>query len=187
MGFAYRHSGVSANGYTRDCKIAHLGVKARKRVSVKSRIITAAAAAALALAATAVTRFEGTRYAAYQDFGGVWTICQGHTHGVKPGDTASKEQCAAYLNADLGMANDAIDRCVSVPLSVGERAAYIDLIFNIGDGAFCRSTLVRVLNSGDHKAACEQLMRWTHAGGKQLQGLVERRKSERDLCLKGPL
>lgn len=154
-------------------------MKARKRVSVKSRIITTAAAAALA--------FEGTRYVAYQDFVGVWTICQGHTHGVKPGDTASKEQCAAYLNADLGMANDAIDRCVSVPLSVGERAAYIDLIFNIGDGAFCRSTLVRILNSGDHKMACEQLMRWTHAGGKQLQGLVERRKAERDLCLKGPL
>ena len=157
-------------------------MKTGERVSVKTRVVTAAAAAALAIAAAAVTRFEGVRHSAYQDFGGVWTICQGHTQGVRPGDTAKDAQCSAYLSADLGMANDAIERCVQVPLRIGERAAYIDLIFNIGEGAFCKSTLVKLLNAGNHQAACDQLMRWTYAGHKQLPGLVKRRTAERTLC-----
>lgn len=151
-------------------------------MAVKGRILTAAVASAIAIAAAGLSRFEGDRSTAYADSAGVWTICEGHTQGVKPGDFATPAQCAEYKTVDLADASDAVDSCVHVPITVGERAAYIDFTFNVGRGAFCGSTLVRKLNAGDHAGACEQLMRWTYAGGKQLPGLIARRSAERDLC-----
>lgn len=154
-----------------------------RRVSIKTRVFTGAVAAAIAIASLAVSRFEGSRYISYQDVGGVYTICEGHTLGVKAGDIATPQQCEEFKAADLAMANDAIDACVKVPLSIGERASYLDFIFNVGRSAFCGSTLVRKLNAGDHAGACQELMRWTYAGGRQLPGLIKRRSVERDLCL----
>jgi lysozyme len=151
-------------------------------MNIRGRIVAGIAALALTIAGGTVTRFEGTRYSAYADAAGVWTICEGHTQGVKPGDTATPEQCTDYRNADLLVASDGVDSCVHVPLSVGERAAFVDFAFNVGVPAFCRSTLTRKLNSGDHAGACQELMRWTYAGGKQLPGLIARRDAERQLC-----
>ena len=157
-------------------------LRAKPRVSVNQKILAGAAAIAVAIAGYSVQHFEGTRYIAYRDVAGVYTICEGHTLGVKPGDTATPQQCEAFRSDDVAAANDAIDRCVKVPLSIGERAAYIDFVFNVGPSAFCGSTLVKKLNSGQHVAACDELLRWTFAGGKQLPGLVTRRQAEHKLC-----
>jgi lysozyme len=154
-------------------------------VSIQARIAVGMSALAMSIAAVCVTKFEGTRYAAYQDSGGVWTLCEGHTKGVRAGDTATREQCDAWRSQDLNQASEAITQCVHVPLTVTERAAYISFVYNVGSAAFCKSTLVRKLNGGDHKGACEQLLRWTYADGVQLPGLVTRRVSERDMCLEG--
>ncbi|WP_370551208.1 lysozyme [Comamonas sp. CMM02] len=56
--------------------------------------------------------------------------------------------------------------------------------FNVGEGegAFCKSTLVRKANAGDVQGACAELSRWTYADGKQLPGLVQRRAAERQMC-----
>ncbi len=35
------------------------------------------------------------------------------------------------------------------------------------------------------KGACDQLRRWTYAGGKQWKGLMTRREIEREICLWG--
>ncbi|WP_077870152.1 glycoside hydrolase family protein [Shigella sonnei] len=35
------------------------------------------------------------------------------------------------------------------------------------------------------KGACDQLRRWTYAGGKQWKGLMTRREIEREVCLWG--
>ena len=52
---------------------------------------------------------------------------------------------------------------------------------------FCyiTSTLLRKINQGDIKGACDQLRRWTYAGGKQWKGLMTRREIEREICLWG--
>ncbi|EED0936390.1 lysozyme RrrD, partial [Escherichia coli] len=47
------------------------------------------------------------------------------------------------------------------------------------------STLLRKINQGDIKGACDQLRRWTYAGGKQWKGLMTRREIEREICLWG--
>jgi lysozyme len=152
---------------------------------VKGRLIPMAVTLALTIAGAMVTQMEGTRYTAYPDpatKGAPWTICEGHTRGVKPGDTATREQCDAFLKADLLEANDAIDRCITAPLSVNERAALLSAEINLGPAVVCGSTLQRKANAGDKPGMCAELSRWIMADGKRMQGLVNRRAVERAQC-----
>jgi lysozyme len=61
------------------------------------------------------------------------------------------------------------------------RIALVSLVFNIGCGAFGRSTLLRHLNAGDHHAASKQFTAWNRAGGRVVAGLVRRREAEQML------
>ncbi len=74
------------------------------------------------------------------------------------------------------------DVCRWLPLTDGQRAAFLSFAFNVGEGVLCKSTLVRKANAGDLQGACAELSRWTYAGGKQLPGLVQRRAVERQMC-----
>jgi len=143
------------------------------------------AAVILAIAGVLGTYHEGTRHNAYADVGGVWTICQGHTQGVRPGDTASDEQCRAYLEADMAAAYADVKRCITFPMTLAQQAAFTDAVYNIGPSVICGSTLQRLANAGDVRGACEQLLRWNKANGRVLPGLVARRQAERDLCVEG--
>jgi len=145
----------------------------------------AALALVLAIAGSIGAHFEGQRLTAYADLGGVWTLCDGHTTGVKPGDTATPEQCRAYLEQDMGHAYAAVNRCITADLTIAQAAAFTDAAFNLGPQVVCGSTLQRMANAGDIRGACEQLTRWTYAAGQELPGLVRRRQAERDLCVEG--
>jgi len=138
---------------------------------------------AMGLALSTVSHFEGKENAAYVDPVGVVTICYGHTATAKIGQTHSDEQCQELLANDLGDAFDAVDRYVAVDLPPAREAALASFVYNVGAGAFQRSTLLRKLNAGQVVEACNELSRWVYAGGKQLAGLVRRRAVERQLCL----
>jgi len=62
--------------------------------------------------------------------------------------------------------------------------ALVSLAYNIGEKAFTGSTLVKRLNEGNYKAAADQFLVWVNAGGKRMQGLVNRRNKEREVFLK---
>lgn len=145
----------------------------------------AALALVLAIAGTIGAHFEGQRLTAYADLGGVWTICMGHTAGIQRGDTATPDQCRAYLQQDMGEAYAAVNRCITADLTIAQAAAFTDAAFNLGPHVVCGSTLQRMANAGDIRGACEQLTRWTHAAGQDSPGLVRRRQAERDLCVEG--
>ncbi len=138
---------------------------------------------ALALAAGTVSFFEGKENSAYVDPVGVVTICYGHTATARIGQTHSDEECNRLLAGDLGEAFDAVDTRVTVDLPPTRRAALASFVYNVGAGAFGRSTLLRKLNDGHPIEACHELDRWTYAGGEELPGLVKRRDVERWLCL----
>lgn len=70
-------------------------------IKLPRKLVAGALAASIALSGALVAHFEGTRYTAYQDVTGTWTICDGHTRGVKAGDTATLQQCAAWRYEDL--------------------------------------------------------------------------------------
>ncbi len=133
------------------------------------------------LAAPLIARYEGERTQAYADPVGIPTICFGHTAGVRLGQTATPEQCAGKLVADTRAALADVDRCTpGLPDRV--RAALASFAYNVGGGAYCRSTLAQYAKRGNIAAACAELSRWTYAGGRELPGLVKRRAAERAMC-----
>jgi len=151
-------------------------------MSVKTRIVTATLSAALGVAGAVVVYYEGKENRAYRDPVGIVTICYGHTATARLGQTHTDEECDRLLQADLGDAFNAVDDAVIVELPVERRAALASFVYNVGEGAFRNSTLLRKLNAGDTAGACKELDRWVHAGGKVLPGLVKRRQTERELC-----
>lgn len=145
--------------------------------------------AALATTVALLTQLEGVRTVAYQDIVGVWTICAGETRGVRSGDTATTQQCDAMLAKAIVEFEDGLDECLNVPSGVKYRdewkIAVVSWSYNVGLGAACKSTLVRKANAGDLRGACNELPRWNRAGGRIIKGLVNRRVTERKLCLAG--
>lgn len=142
----------------------------------------ALAVGVLGLAAGIVAHFEGYRPSAYLDPIGIPTICYGHTATARVGQTLSRERCDYLLREDLGRACATVDQYVMVPMSQERHAALCSFVYNVGETAFSRSTLLRKLNAGDTKGACAELSRWVYAGGRELPGLVRRRQAERELC-----
>lgn len=131
-----------------------------------------------------IATWEGFKEEAYIPVpGDVPTIGFGSTEGVKLGDTISVPAALNRLEKDVRAAEDAVRSCVTVPLTQGEMDAYTSLAFNIGGEAFCGSTLVKKLNAGDYRGACEEIKRWHFAGGKSLKGLVDRRADEYARCM----
>jgi lysozyme len=154
---------------------------------LKKRLIAVAGAGALAIAGVLVDYFEGRQNVPYQDPGGVWTVCEGHTSNVTPGRQYSDAECDALKAQDLAKADAAVQRLVKVPLTDAQRAALIDFTFNLGEGALAGSTLLKRLNAGDYAGACDEYSRWVNAkvNGKlqPLPSLVTRREAEEWLCL----
>ncbi|MFW6344746.1 MAG: lysozyme [Halomonas sp.] len=155
-------------------------------MSLVKRLGLAGLGGAAAIAAGTVMYFEGHEPDAYVDPVGVVTICYGHTATARIGQTHSDEECERLLEEDLGDAFDAVDEHVEVDLPPTREAALASFVYNVGEGAFERSTLLRLLNAGHWRAACDELMRWVYADGRRLRGLVTRRQTERELCLMQP-
>lgn len=128
---------------------------------------------------------EGLRLKAYQDSVGVWTIGYGHTADVKPGQTITETEALAFLRADVGWAEAAVEKLVTVPLTPGQFGALVSFVFNLGAGALGESTLLKLLNQGHYEEAAAQFGKWVFAGGKVLEGLVTRRDNERRMFLNG--
>jgi lysozyme len=113
------------------------------------------------------------------------TIGFGSTKGVKPGDRISVERGLIRLKDDASSAEKAVRECAPVPMYQHEFDAWVSFTFNVGNGAFCRSTAARLLNEGKYLEACAQMDRWVLQAGKPLPGLVRRRAEERAMC-EGP-
>lgn len=135
--------------------------------------------------ASQIASHEGYRLVAYPDpatGGEPWTICRGHTGGVRPGQRATHEQCDRWFAEDLHRAERGVQRHVRVPMKQGEYDAAVSFVFNVGEGNFRTSTLLRKLNAGDRAGSCNQYPRWVYANKMKMQGLVVRRYEEQHLC-----
>ena len=81
-------------------------------------------------------------------------------------------------NKDFG---SNINKVVKVPLNQNQFDALVSFAYNIGNGNFNSSTLLRWLNQGNYKEASIQLLRWNKSKGVVLNGLAKRRKAEKAL------
>jgi lysozyme len=125
-----------------------------------------------------ITSFEGLGLTAYKCQAGVWTIGYGHTGNVKRGDKITKEQALEYFRKDVKRFEDAVLQSVTAPLRQYQFDALVSLAFNIGAGAFRKSTLLKYLNQRLYATAAEQFGKWNKAGGVVSKGLVRRRHAE---------
>lgn len=140
---------------------------------LRNSVIAAVPVGAIAIASALITGptgddgTEGVRYKAYKDVVGIWTVCHGHTgNDIMLGKTYSEAECRALLNKDLATVAQQINPYIKVPIPETTRGALYSFVYNVGAGNFKTSTLLRTINRGDIKGACEQLRRWTYAGGK---------------------
>jgi GH24 family phage-related lysozyme (muramidase) len=131
-----------------------------------------------------IAGFEGLRLEAYKPVPTeqFWTIGYGH-YGpdVQPGMRITKARALELLKRDVKIAEGAVRTLVKVDLRQQEYDALVSLAYNIGNGAFGSSTLLRELNQKHYLRAANQILRWNKGGGKVLLGLTRRRRAERSL------
>ncbi|ENZ0347037.1 lysozyme [Morganella morganii] len=151
--------------------------------NLSKKAVTVAAGGAVAAALVLITAYEGVEYKPYRDVAGVLTVCYGHTGGdIQTGKIYTADECRALLHRDLEKVRRAVDPMIKVPVDDTTRAAIYSFVYNTGPGAFSRSAMLRKLNAGDIAGACDEMKRWTFAGGKQWQGLINRRETENAVC-----
>ena len=136
-----------------------------------------------------IKEFEGFSSSAYLDVVNIPTIGWGNTFyedgtKVKLGDQISKTDALKLLevvaNRDFA---DKIFPYIKVKVTQSQFDAMVSLAYNIGTGAFLKSTLLKKVNAGDFIGASEEFLRWNKAGGKEVLGLTRRREREKQLFL----
>lgn len=156
---------------------------------VKGGVTGAVMAAALVIAIPQVQRHEGVWLTARVDTIGTGkpvTWCYGETEGgAKVGQRFTPQECKNLLAKKLVRYADSAAACITVPVSPKIFASFIDFNYNVGERAFCKSTIVKKLNAGDYAGACEGFRPWTQAGGQFRKGLLNRRIDEIALCREG--
>lgn len=123
-------------------------------MNFKHKLIVAIGTAATVAVVPLVARYEGTVLRTYRDPIGIIIACTGYTGPeLRMGQTFTRQECEELLYKDLALHANALG-CITQPLTEGQRAAFLSFAFNVGEGAFCNSTLVRKANAGDLQGAC---------------------------------
>ncbi len=152
---------------------------------VSPKVASGVIGAALLIAAPFVTQWEGLRTDPYRDSIGKLTVCVGETRVNMRRYTV--EECKKMLAEALE--REFAEKVLQCTPSLQSRpyalAAATSLAYNVGVGAYCRSTADRQFDAGNWRGGCDAILLWNKAGGRVVQGLVNRRKAERQLCLQG--
>lgn len=139
---------------------------------------------AAAILVPLVQHWEGTAYKPYRDVANVLTVCTGDTYDVE-NRTYTKAECEQRLERQLIAHARPVLKCTpSLENRPNALAAASSLAYNIGVSAYCRSTVARRFNAGDIAGACDGFLAWRFAAGREIKGLLNRRKAERKICLR---
>lgn len=155
-----------------------------RQTLTKGKAVGGAAAAVALATAAIIAPWEGKRNDPYLDIVKVPTVCYGET----------RVQMRRYSDAEcMDMLQKAVARDYApqvfrcVPM-LRDRpypaAAAISLSYNIGVKAFCNSTAAKLFNAGNVAGGCQAMTRFNRAGGRVVQGLVNRRAAEYRICMR---
>ena len=130
-----------------------------------------------------IKRFEGFRADAYRCPAGVWTIGYGHTSAaggpaVARGLRWSRDKADEVLALDVAKFEAGVAARLTRKLTAPQFSALVSFAYNVGLGAFGKSSVLRAINGGDFAAVPRRLQLWNKAGGRVLPGLVKRRAAE---------
>lgn len=134
--------------------------------------------------------FEGCVLHAYKDPGSKnglpITIGYGSTMyedgtKIRIGDGITKDKALAMLKWEVKNKSSVL-RGMNLPLNQNQFDALTSFIYNVGVGAFEKSTLLKKIRRNPNDPDIRnQFNRWIYNDGKVLEVLVERRKKEADL------
>ncbi len=137
-----------------------------------------------------IKKHEGLRLQAYLPTkDDKWTIGYGHTKTAHAGMVITEERAEQLLRQDIAWVEDVIAKYVKVKITQNQYDALASLIFNIGEGNFAKSSVLRELNEGNYEAAADAFCMWNKQRSKTtgrlnvLKGLTKRREEERNLFL----
>ena len=132
-----------------------------------------------------IKEFEGLKLEAYKCPAGIWTIGYGHTgKNVFKGLKINQEEAEKFLINDLEIHSNYINKLIKIPINQNQFDALISLEYNIGYNAFKNSTLLKFLNEKKYNKAAEEFDKWVYSNKRKLNGLIKRRKKEKELFLK---
>jgi len=163
---------------------------------VRKGAIPAALLAALAspMAYSTLEKLEGNVLAVYADklANGIPTYCAGRTDwSAVPGTKLTSDECVTVNKITVLEYGYAILGCVNWSYLTPNRLIGLTMFaVNVGKSAACGSSSVQNINVGQVVAGCNFLAytpsgkpNWSYAGGIYVQGLHNRRRAERELCL----
>ena len=142
------------------------------------------------LAVPLVQQFEGFekdigggKVKSYRCPAGVWTIGYGSTGpGIGPDTVWTHEEADEHFRRHLAHFANGVEAAIGdVPTTDAQFAAMVSLAYNIGLGAFKRSTVLKRHKKGFYPEAAEAFLLWNKAGGRVLKGLTRRREAEKAL------
>lgn len=135
-----------------------------------------------------IKKHEGCRLKPYKD-NDAFSI--GYGHQIKSNEIylmqgITQDMAETILRSDLEYYINYVNRLVTINLSDSAYEALVSLCFNIGVGAFSRSTLLAKINqSASKEEICKHFLEWNKSGGKVLDALSKRRQDELDLFYAG--
>lgn len=123
-----------------------------------------------------IKKFEGCRLKAYKCAAGVWTIGYGHTKGVKANDTITQEKAEEMLLSDIAKYEANVNSFKNYNFNQNQYDALVSFAFNVG-------SINQLTNNGKRSIyqIAQHIQAYVYAGGKKLQGLINRRKAEYQL------
>lgn len=130
-----------------------------------------------------IKKWESLKLQSYPDSKGVWTIGYGHTgRDVKKGQKITEEEAETLLMRDIAIIEKYLNKVIQVELTSNQFEALCSLIFNVGQGNFSKSKMLKLINSNKLSEAANEFYNWDKIvlKGKKvpLRGLTRRRKEE---------
>lgn len=163
--------------------IVPMAIPAKPMTPGMKKLTAVVGSAALGLVAV-VSQWEGKRNDPYADLIGKMTVCFGETNVSMR--RYSDAECKDMLAGSLAVyASAVLARNPELSGHDPQLLAATSLAYNIGPAAYSRSTVAKRFSAGDWRGACDAFLSWSWAGGRQVQGLLNRRRAERDICMRG--
>ena len=134
--------------------------------------------------------FEGFKLSAYRDSIGIPTIGYGditYADGkkVKMGDKISKEQADGLFKLYADKFAYEVSQLLHSEVNQHQFNALVSFAYNVGITNFKNSTLLKKINENPNDESIEfEFLKWVNAGGKRIQGLVNRRVLESKMYFK---
>lgn len=133
--------------------------------------------------AVQIIKEEETLQLEAYELGGVWLIGYGHLMLEGESDVITEDEADIFLRDDLHWCEGAIERYVTVPVTLNEFSAMVAFCYNVGSGKTRGSSIVKKVNVDDRPGAADSFLLWNRMNGVVMAALAKRRARERTLFI----